>query len=323
MNPWLARLGWTEAESVCEDGSTRRYLRAHKNGKTAIFMDCAGPALPGHALDDFVRIGQWLRDIGLRAPDVYEYDAAQGYALVEDFGDLSFRKALARGADPQRLYAQAAAVLTQIAVHPCPLALPNYYESHVHQGRRRLIDWYMPAVRRARNPAGLAEAYLQIWDDIESNLPPCPKGFLHIDYHAENLMLVDGQVGLLDFQGAMTGPLPYDLANLLEDARADVPGALRAGILREYDEPFQSWYRVLGTQFHCRVIGQFVKLALRHGKPHYLMHVPRLKRLIGAALGDPLLAPLERFFSEIGLDFAVENDLNVAEIAQFIQDDAF
>ena len=324
MNPWLDRLGWREGESVCEDGSTRRYVRAHKDGKTAIFMDCAGPPTPGHALADFVRIGGWLRDIGLRAPEIYEYDAAQGYALVEDFGDVSLKKALGQGEDPARLYGRAAEILNHLGKQSCPLSLPDYHESHVHQGHRRVIDWYLPAVKKRRNPDGALQVYQAAWKDIEQSLPPCPRGFLHIDYHAENLMVLPGgTIGILDFQGAMHGPLPYDLANLLEDARLDVPADIRAAILQAHDESFRLWYRVLGTQFHCRVIGQFIKLALRQGKTHYLDNLPRLQRYIRDALADPVLRPLRQYFSEIDLDFEAKNDLNVAEIADFIQDDAF
>ena len=36
------------------------------------------------------------------------------------------------------------------------------------------------------------------------------------------------RIGLLDFQGAVSGPLPYDLANLLEDARKTLPKPLKA-----------------------------------------------------------------------------------------------
>ncbi len=54
------------------------------------------------------------------------------------------------------------------------------------------------------------------------------------DYHAENIMLVDGregvaQFGLLDFQDALAGHPAYDLASVLEDARRDVPAPRSSG----------------------------------------------------------------------------------------------
>ena len=40
-----------------------------------------------------------------------------------------------------------------------------------------------------------------------------PQVFVHRDYHSRNLMVVDKGNGILDFQGALYGPLTYDLGN--------------------------------------------------------------------------------------------------------------
>ena len=40
--------------------------------------------------------------------------------------------------------------------------------------------------------------------------------------------------GLLDFQDAMRAPAVYDLVSLLEDARRDVPDALRDAMIERY-----------------------------------------------------------------------------------------
>src|SRR5690606_39152237 len=118
--------------------------------------------------------------------------------------------------------------------------------------------------------------------------------------------------GILDFQGAMAGPMPYDLANLLEDARVDVPGDLRAAMLARYcadmsvqeEQDFRVWYRVLATQFHCRVAGQFIRLSVRDGKERYRAYIPRVAGYIRAGLRDPVLKPLKDWFDGQGIDFS-------------------
>lgn len=292
MREFLSRTDWSVKESIVQDGSSRRYDRVKKSGQTAILMDCSGGETPGHRVQDFLRIGAWLRDIGLNAPEIYEADEAAGFVLMEDFGDVSFRKALGAGHDAAELYALAADVLKHLATQKDLPELPKYYESHVHKNHRYVIEYYAPSAS--------VENYLAAWAEIESRLPPCPQGFLHIDFHVENLMFLpdrDGlkRCGILDFQGAMKGPLPYDLGNLLEDARYDVPEEIRAEILSGFNEDFRCWYRVLTTQFHCRVIGQFIKMAAENGKTGYLQHIPRLEKYILQALKDPLLSPLNAF----------------------------
>jgi aminoglycoside/choline kinase family phosphotransferase len=329
-------------EPVGEDAAFRRYYRVRAPQGNRILMDTipdgAAIATPGHSMQDFIRIGTYLREIGLHTPAIEAADKKNGFLLLEDFGDVSFRIAWAQGVPAADLYAQAVDILVYLrekAARP-PIPLPSYYESHVHKGRRRVVDWYMPLARGQRNADGLAEEYLAVWNAIERGLPPAPSGFLHIDFHFENLMWMPQQQGIardgiLDFQGAMLGPVPYDLANLLEDARVDVPQELRAAMLEKFcaameaaeRERFLAWYRVLATQFHCRVMGQFIRIALRDGKKRYLPHLPRVAGYIAQGLEDPLLAPLQAWFAAQGINFAAFSQPDLSRAKELIRADAF
>jgi aminoglycoside/choline kinase family phosphotransferase len=327
---------------VGEDGAFRRYYRLQHEGKNIILMETVPDgfdiATPGHRMVDFIRISHFLRERGLCTPQIYAIDREHGYILLEDFGSISFKAAMNEFLPPRDIYALATDVLSQLRVlEDVPsLALPNYYESHVHTGRRRVVDWFMPSILGAKNADGWVEEYLSIWDEIEAKLPPCPLGFLHIDYHFENLLWRDGQNGLdkcgiIDFQGAMLGPQPYDLANLLEDARVTVPASLRDEMLERFCAPmsaqeaaiFKQWYRVLATQFHCRVIGQFIRMAIRDGKMRYLEMIPRLADYIELGLQDPMLAPLKDWFASKSVDFKNFELPPMDVAARYIRDDAF
>ncbi|MBI4031480.1 MAG: phosphotransferase [Proteobacteria bacterium] len=342
---FLSPHGWAGAgmHPVGADGSFRRYMRLRRGDEKSVILmeavpDGSGMATPGHSLHDFIRIGAYLRSIGLHTPEIYAADEAEGYLLLEDFGDISFRSAMAGGEDAGNLYGLAADALIHMRgnADAGAVGLPDYYASHVHRGRRRVVDWYMPAARKERNADGIAGEYLAVWDDIEKNMPSCPQGFLHIDYHAENLMWMPGKSGLrrcgiLDFQGAMRGPLPYDLANLLEDARAGVPWGVRdemlarycAGMKADEREIFQAWYRILAAQFHCRVIGQFIRLAVKDGKPQYLKHIPRVAGYLEEGLKHSLLATLRAWFDKNGVDFSRPPVFRAADMAGLIREDAF
>lgn len=324
MNTVLKEQGWEIVQTIAQDASARRYYRIAKGRDRAVLMEMGEERA---TLGQYIKIAGWLNSIGLKAPEIYEADESAGYALIEDFGDTSFRKAIAQGQAAKDIYGLASEVLGHLRAQKNMIALPDYHESNVHKGRRRIVDWYVPAVLGGKNPDGLVESYLAAWQEIENSLSPCPRGFIHGDYHLENLMLIHGakgaaRCGILDFQGAMTGPAPYDTGNLLEDARADVPPAIREGILGRHDEEFCLWYRVLATQFHCRVIGQFIKMAVEGEKPQYLPHVPRLAFYIGEALQSPVLAPLKRWFAEhkVGFDAAIPP---VETIRTLIRPDAF
>ena len=317
MNQFLDRYGWSVVKEFPQDGSVRKYCRVEKNNQTAILMDAVEPEASGNRIDDFIRIGEWLNTIGLKAPEIYEADGP--YLLLEDFGDVSFKSAIEQGSDVAELYSLARDILEVMKDEDCPLELPDFYDARVYKGREFLIDWYLPAIG-FENGQHVLNAYLEAWNEIENTLPDCPQGFLHIDFHVENLMWLPEEqgikrCGILDFQGAMIGPKPYDLANLLEDARADVSEDIRTDILSQYDVEFCAWYRVLATMFHCRLMGQFIKIALEQDNDKYLQYLPRVSGYINEALNDPILGPLNTFFKDIKLDFSDIKSLNADEFS--------
>lgn len=304
---FLTDNGYQIVEAIGSDFSIRRYFRVRKNNQTAILMetvpDDSKHMTRGHKMSDFIEVSVWLREVGLSAPEIYTVDERRGYMLLEDFASTS----LATHGDKKESYHEASNVLKHLAQHSCSLDLTRYQDSHVHQGRTKIIDFYLPS--RGLENDGLVKGYLAAWEEIETKAPPPQIGFIHVDYHAENLMWLNerstiNRIGILDFQGAMIGPVAYDLANLLEDARCDIGDNLRQEILSRFDENTRHWYRILATQFHCRVIGQFIQIAQEKGDETYLKHIPRLERYIEQALQDPILEPLRVFFQQINLDFS-------------------
>lgn len=317
---------------VAADWASRRYFRLRRpNGSTQILMeaipDHTGQYTPGHKLSDYIRISHALRDSGVHAPQIIASNEHEGYLLLEDFGDLSMYAALEQGEDADVLYREATDILVRMRnnFRGNELNLPDYYAGHVHKGRQRIVDWYIPATRGRQNPDGLVESYLAAWMDVEKQLPPCTMGFVHGDYHAQNLMRLENALGVLDFQGAMWGPRPYDLANILEDIRRDVPRDIRAAMIERYDagEAFSLWYRVMATQFHCRILGQTLRLAVAGGRPDFLKFIPRVQNYIREALAAPVLKPLAQWFREEKVDLAAENCFDPQRVKEFIRPDAF
>lgn len=323
---FLARHGWHILQDIAQDSSSRSYGRVQRGDHTAILMqDHSGDT---DQIQRFMQIGKWLSDIGLSTPQIYEVDEGAGLLLLEDFGDTSFKTAIENGVPPGELYALARDVLSHMTSHPCPLDLPGYKGSRVDQGHRRIMDWYLPAaLGRQVTDEELAE-YHALWRQIEAAAPPAFYTFQHIDFHVENLMFLperDGvkQAGILDFQDAMFGPKPYDLGNLLEDPRCEITEDLRQNLLADLDDAQKHTYRIVTTQFHMRVTGQFIKLAIRDNKTRYLAFLPRLETYIRAALQDPALKPLQSFFTQINLDFDAAHTFNIAAIESILREDAF
>lgn len=341
---FLRNSGWAGAREIpiSGDWSQRKFFRIDLKGKTAVliqsFPDEDPRSTPGHKLKDFVRISRCLDTLGLSAPEVYAQDLPHGLLLVEDFGSQDFASLIAKNEEVERdMYRLATQALKHLykKTEFIAIELPDYFTSHIHKGHQRVVDWYMPAMLHKQNSDEAVTEYLKIWKQIERSLPQAKRRFVHGDYHPGNLMWLPErqdakQVGFLDFQQAMMGPAPYDLVNLLEDARREVPIELRRecmsiyieGMSTEDRENFIAWYPVLAAQFHCRVIGQAIRLAIRDQKTRLLSIIPILRRHMIRDFANPQLKPLKDWFLAQGIDFSETQEVDVEKAALFIRPDA-
>jgi aminoglycoside/choline kinase family phosphotransferase len=304
--------GWAEAACVplAGDASFRRYFRLTENGRRAVLMD-AQP--PHERVAPFLRIARHLHGLGLSAPQILAADENQGFLLLEDFGDDTFTRLLVNGTDEGELYAMAADVLIHLHLQAgdavIPPDLPAYDEGRLLDEAVLLVDWFLPAVRGRPTSADEREDYIAAWRAVFPVVHGQTPTLVLRDFHVDNLMRLAHRTGiaacgLLDFQDAVSGPGAYDLMSLLEDARRDVSDDLRRAMLDRYlgaivgaddREAFAAAFAVLAAQRHAKVIGIFTRLCRRDGKPVYLVHIPRVWRLLTRALAHPVLAPVTRW----------------------------
>src|SRR3546814_19907498 len=100
-------------------------------------------------------------------------------------------------------------------------------------------DWYCPAFDLEVDRDAFRSAWEAALTPVETD--SLPRVTVLRDFHAENIMLVDGQggiahYGLLAFQDALVGHPAYDLASVLEDARRDVTPGVETALLARYSE---------------------------------------------------------------------------------------
>jgi N-acetylmuramate 1-kinase len=305
---FLAAAGWRGVTPalLAADASFRRYFRLVDDDRRAVLMD-APP--PHEDVRPYVAVAGMLRGHGLSAPEIFAEDAELGMLLIEDFGDDTYTRLLARGADERQLYTLA--IDTLIALQRAvaePPALPPYDAGALLREAALLVEWYAPAVLGAPLSTELYEEYLALWRELAPLVETGAATLVLRDYHVDNLMLLDGRsgvqgCGILDFQDALAGPASYDLVSLLEDARRDVPAALREAMTERYLAAFPALDRVqfrrvaaiLAAQRNAKIIGIFTRLWLRDGKPQYLGHISRVWRLLEADLREPALGRIARW----------------------------
>ena len=310
--PFLDANGWAgiAPAPLAGDASFRRYFRLSDGARSAVLMD----APPLHEdVRPFVAVGEHLAALGFSAPRIAAKNPHDGFLLLEDLGDATFTRVLRE--TPEReaeLYALAADTLIALHKHPAQtnIDVPAYDAETLDREAALLVDWFLPAWTGAAPSPTLRCDYLELWRNLYALADLGAPCLVLRDYHVDNLVLLATRpgaaaCGLLDFQDARLGSCVYDLASLVEDARRDVSNSVRRACLARYlaafphldRAAFEAALAVLGAQRSAKIVGIFVRLALRDGKPHYLAHIARVWRLLEASLAHPALAELERWFA--------------------------
>ena len=313
VEDFLIRSGWGRAvrNPLAGDASFRVYERLEGGPRPALLMDAPPPK---ENVGAFSAIAKHLGPLGFSVPEILAEDTDAGLLLIEDFGDGTYANAFADGADERKFYELAVDVLIALhAIEPdraIPPGLASYDDETLLNEVFLLTDWYMPAVLEHLTPPdrrqSYAESWLQAFPPVHAQAPT----LVLRDFHIDNLMILPSRkgvasCGLLDFQDALAGAGAYDLVSLLQDARRDIDADLVAGMRVRYEaafpaldrKGFDAAFHVLAAQRHAKVIGIFTRLWLRDGKPGYLVHIPRLWRLLTHALEHPALEPVAKWFA--------------------------
>ena len=304
VDEFLEGAGWTGAKlkALHGDASFRRYFRVKRFGASAMLMDAPPPQ---EDVTPFLRAARWLGDNGMRVPEIYAADDERGLILLEDFGKARMRDYLEQWPDDEvEVYRSAVNALVRLHELP-PGPFLDYSMSEYMREVALFTEWFCPAQGLKVDLAGFKAA----WEDVIARILPRQRPGVTVlrDYHAENIMLLGAlqKQGLLDFQDALVGHRAYDLVSLLQDARRDVSQELEAVMFDHYREQtgvdgseFLADYATLGAQRNAKIVGIFVRLWRRDGKPRYLSLIPRVWRLLERDLMHPALAPVAAWFDQ-------------------------
>jgi aminoglycoside/choline kinase family phosphotransferase len=241
-------------------------------------------------------VGEWFdknghcKSLGLNVPTIIKHDLENGYILMEDFGVDTIAE---KGLDT---YIKATDILIHMRDHPDALKtnLIRYEDSHVYKALRFFPSYVCK---------GNEQEWFTAWKEVENALPPCPRALTHMDFAPQNLMWTNNEIGIIDFQAACDGPFVYDIVNLLEDIRIDVPEDIKqtckdhycALLPPEIHTIFNEWYIVITAQFHARILGQIQFLSQEKGRDDLLQYYDPLMQRFKKEIEHELLEPVRNF----------------------------
>ena len=333
LKDWIAKAlqcapSETDIKLIAGDASPRRYYRVTslkglatlnigaETHEMASFIAMVSPASENN--EAFLRVGAQMAKAGVRTPAVWAHSLRRGWFLLEDFGDQQLLSALASYPDSAAALYQKAlnALMCQISL-PCEQAGIPRYDSHRLKTEMNVFpEWFLSGLLGIQPDERLRQCCAMLTDYLISAFAEQPTVWVHRDFHSRNLMLLEAnELGVIDFQDAVLGPITYDPVSLLKDCYIRWPRAQQLEWLDGYlmrlrsggvgppsAEPasrlqalairlnevspsqFQRWFDLTGLQRHLRVLGVFARLHLRDQKSTYLADLPLVTEYVREAL---------------------------------------
>lgn len=292
------------------DGSTRRFWRIRRQDGASLALAVAPAERTETEMKEARaarKIGLHLHGCGARVPAQYGWDAEQGLLLFDDLGDLKLHDLVgqARAAGPESaeaeslrlMYIQVMEQLALMQVRGAQGFDPDWCWDTPRYDRQVMLERESGYFLRAcwqdllgqSAPVGIQEEFAQIAGEAAQ---ADAAFFLHRDCQSRNIMVRDGQICFIDFQGGRLGPLGYDPASLLVDPYAALPLEFQEELLGVYlaalqtlhpvdEKRFRREYAFLALQRNLQIIGAFSFLSRARGKVFFASFIlPALETLV-------------------------------------------
>lgn len=308
------------------DGSERRIIRLSNARRSVI-------GIIGNNPDEnkaFVSFSRHFHNAGLRVPEIYAENLAEGIYLEEDLGDETLFKWMTGQREKNGL-SDEIILMYRKALRQ----LPNFqiragrdidyslcYQHHefgwasmvwdVHYFKHRFLEVFY---KKSFDVGELEKDFIAL---IEYLISADRNYFLYRDFQSRNIMLRNGELYFVDYQSGRKGALQYDVASLLYDAKANLPESVRVGLLDYYLEQVEQFKPIDRKKFVeyfygyvliriMQACGAYGYLGIVKGKKRFLKSIPfaigNMEMLLekdGIILQD--LKTLRDIFSNLVLD---------------------
>ena len=241
-----------KVEALCGSASHRRYFRLWGDGFSVIGVEGTDP----EENRAFLTLDRHFASKGIRVPSVL---AEEGLCyLQEDLGgDSLFDVAVAGGHFNEDLLCATLAALPKIQVEGAQgLDWSVCYPQPSFDGR--MVDFdlnyfkydYLKLTGAEFNEIRLQEDF----DRLKADLLAEPSDtFLYRDFNARNVVVKDREPWCIAFQGGRRGPVYYDVAYFVWQAKAAYPAALREKLVSSYIKALKAYMPVDEKHFRERL----------------------------------------------------------------------
>lgn len=277
---------------LSSSGSNRRYFRM--KSATCTLIGVQGTSREEN--EAFIYLSKHFKEKGLPVPEVYAYTDDRTCYIQEDLGNSMLFNVIEKGRKSSVFDEEE-----QLLLHKTIALLPAFQFngaegldfSHCYplpEFDKRSILWdlnyfkycFLKTTGMEFNESRLEDDFNKLTDIL---LRDTSNTFMYRDFQSRNIMIKNGEPYFIDFQGGRKGPVYYDIASFLWQAKACYPADLRESLLNEYIRSLQTYMPVDETYFRSQlkhfvlfrtlqVLGAYGFRGYFEKKSHFIQSVP-------------------------------------------------
>ena len=176
--------------------------------------------------------------------------------------------------------------------------IPIYSNKLIFNEANLFFDWYVPKIINNNEKFKIKKKLKKIITSLIKKIQLPNTTFVHRDFHVSNLMIKKNKISIIDSQDAVYGNITYDLASLIDDVRLKTSKNFKEMIYQSYFRlnkkkinkiRFKNDFEILSVLRNLKIIGIFIRLAVRDKKKKYLKLIPYAWHLIELRLKNNVI----------------------------------
>ena len=277
-----------EINKLPASGSVREYFRIKSDNRQVIGA-FNKDVRENNAFFSFSQHFKWL---GFNVPEIYCVHDNQKYYLLEDLGDITLYKYITENRDNEQISTYYKKVVENLAEFQFlgfnGLDFNVCYPRKVFDKQSMMWDlnYFKHYFVKLAGVVFDEQALENDFQTFTSFLHQAGnENFMFRDFQSRNIMLHKNNLYYIDYQGGRKGPVQYDLASLLFDAKANLSSEFRNQVLDYYLEFTHKNFglnpQIFMKFFHSVVLIRIMQAFGAYGyrgfferKTHFLQSIP-------------------------------------------------
>ena len=302
-------------KKISGDASFREFYRLQKGKNTSIIIQAKKEKFKN--LITYIAVNKILEKYKIYAPKLITNHYEHNIIEITDLGQKSFYDSIIKKKNKFSDYKDLIKIIIKLQnikfqqnyrLGKFKINFQNYSIKNLHKESDLFFDWYLKYCFKSSKLKKIKDIIKNELTKIYKKLYFHNNTFVHRDFHASNIMINKNKLGLIDSQDAIIGNPLYDVASLIDDVRIKLPSNLQEKLLNFYynksklkKEKYKNLkndFEILSVQRNLKILGIFVRLFKRDGKPNYLKYLPYTWSLIERRLKNPVFKNLNLLFNK-------------------------